>query len=85
MGPWEKLLTNLANLFKVKTVVTLAIVFTFCFLTIKEITISSEFMMIAAAIVTYFFAKPENEETAANNGDNRGRKKRYETKKNNMP
>ena len=54
------LLTNWANIFKVKTVVTLAVVFVFCYMTVNEITVSAEFKMIATAIVTYYFAKPDN-------------------------
>ena len=57
MNPWKQFLTNIANLFKVKTIVTLAVVFTFCFLTIRGINASGEFLMIATAVVTYYFTK----------------------------
>jgi ribose/xylose/arabinose/galactoside ABC-type transport system permease subunit len=51
---------NIANLFKVKTIVTLAVVFTFCYLTHRGIQLSNEFVMIATAVVTYYFTKPDS-------------------------
>jgi len=65
LKPWEQILTNIANLFKVKTIVTLVIVLTFCFLTLRQINVSNEFVMIATAIITYYFAKPESRREAA--------------------
>lgn len=53
---------NLANLLKVKTILSLAVIFTTCVLTFKN-TISVEaFMAIASAIVTYYFTKKEDKE-----------------------
>lgn len=53
---------NLANLLKVKTILSLAVIFTTCVLTFKG-TISIEaFMAIASAIITYYFTKKETEE-----------------------
>jgi len=57
MSAWQQLLTNLANLFKVKTIVTLVVVFTFCFKTVSGVGLSSEFVMIATAVITYYFTK----------------------------
>ena len=51
------LLVNLANLFKVKTIITSGIVFTFCFKTLRGLDITSEFVMVATSVVTYYFTK----------------------------
>ena len=53
---------NLADLLKVKTIVTLVIVFTFCFKTLVGSEITSEFVMIATAVVTYYFTKGEHKD-----------------------
>ena len=60
MTPWQQFVLNISNLLKVKTIITLALVFTFCYLTLQEITINSQFMYIAIAVFTYYFAKPNN-------------------------
>ena len=57
MTPWKKFVSFLAEFGKVKSIVTLAIVFTFCFLAIRGDYISSEFIIIATAVVTYHFCK----------------------------
>ena len=57
MKPLQKTLETLMALFKVKTIVTLAIVFTLCFKTFQGAEISSEFIIIATAIITYYFCK----------------------------
>lgn len=53
---------NLANLFKVKTILSLSIIFTTCVLTFKNIISIEAFMTIASAIITYYFTKKENKE-----------------------
>ena len=58
----QQLSTNLANLLKVKTIVTLAVVFTFCLLTIRGLELSSEFVMIATSVITYYFCKNDRKE-----------------------
>jgi len=57
MTPLHGLIKNIANLLKVKTVITLAIVFTFCFMTLNGREISNEFMFFGTAIVTYYFCR----------------------------
>lgn len=53
------ILKNLANLLKVKTILSLCVIITTCILTFKG-TISVEaFMAIASAIITYYFTKKE--------------------------
>ena len=58
----ELLLKNIANLFKVKTILSLAVIFTTCVLTFKNIISVEAFMAIASAIITYYFTKKESEE-----------------------
>ena len=56
------LLKNIANLFKVKTILSLAVIFTTCVLTFKNIISIEAFMAIASAIITYYFTKKEDKE-----------------------
>ena len=53
----EALKESLAGLLKVKTMITLMIIIVFCYKTLADIELTSEFVMIASAIVTYYFAK----------------------------
>jgi hypothetical protein len=55
------LIKNLANLFKVKTILSLSVIFTTCILTFKNIVSVEAFMAIASAIITYYFTKKESE------------------------
>ena len=41
----------------VRTILTMIIVCTFCFLAIRGDEMSTEFMVIATAVVTYYFCK----------------------------
>jgi len=52
---------NLANLLKVKTILSLSVIFTTCVLTFKNIVSVEAFMAIASAIITYYFTKKETE------------------------
>lgn len=58
------LLKNIANLFKVKTILSLAVIITTCILTFNGLVSVEAFMAIASAIITYYFTKAEqkNEE-----------------------
>lgn len=56
----EQLLVNFANLIKVKTILSLAVIFTVCSLTFKGIVSVEAFMAIASAIITYYFTKKED-------------------------
>lgn len=58
----EKLLTNIANLFKVKTILSLSVIITVCVLTFKNIVSVEAFMAIASAIITYYFTKKDKKE-----------------------
>lgn len=55
-------LKNIANLFKVKTILSLCVIITTCILTFKEVVSVEAFMAIASAIITYYFTKKEKEE-----------------------
>ena len=55
---------NLANLLKVKTILSLAVIFTTCILTFKNIISVEAFMAIASAIITYYFTKKADKEEA---------------------
>ena len=59
---FTQLLTNLANLFKVKTILSLVVVITTCILTFKGIIDVVAFMAMATAIVTYYFTRKDDKE-----------------------
>ena len=50
---------NLANLFKVKTILSLLVITTTCILTFKNIVSVEAFMAIASAIITYYFTRKD--------------------------
>ena len=56
------LLKNIANLFKVKTILSLLVITTTCILTFRNIVSVEAFMAIASAIITYYFTKKEDKE-----------------------
>lgn len=56
------LLKNIANLFKVKTLLSLLVITTTCVLTFKGVVSVEAFMAIASAIITYYFTKTEKKE-----------------------
>lgn len=59
----ETVLVNIANLLKVKTILSLAVIFTVCRLTFNGVVSVEAFMAIASAIITYYFTKTnENKE-----------------------
>lgn len=53
----------LANLLKVKSIISLAVIFTSCYLTIIGKLEVASFMTITGAIITYYFTKDEKKET----------------------
>lgn len=59
---FKQLLLNFANLFKVKTILSLAVIITVCILTFKNVVSVEAFMAIASAIITYYFTKKEKGE-----------------------
>ena len=53
---------NLANLLKVKTIISLAVIFTTCYLVITKQLDTETFMVITSAIITYYFNRKEKDE-----------------------
>lgn len=62
----EKIVTALVNLFKVKTLITLAITTIFCILAHREILPIETTTMVIGMVFTYYFNKD------ANGGNNNG-------------
>lgn len=53
------LFKNIANLLKVKTILSLLVITTTCVLTFRNIVSVEAFMAIASAIITYYFTRKE--------------------------
>ncbi len=62
MNGKQTLGTNIANLLKVKTILSISVILTTCILTFNKVISVEAFMAIASAIITYYFTKPEKEE-----------------------
>lgn len=56
------MIKNISNLFKVKTIISLAVIFTTCYLTIVEKLDTETFIALGSAIITYYFNKKESGE-----------------------
>ena len=54
------ILKNIADLFKVKTILSLLVIITTCILTFRSQVSVEAFMAIASAIITYYFTKDSN-------------------------
>ena len=63
MKALETILDNLANLLKVKSIISIAVVFTTCYLTCQGTIEVAIFMSMATAIITYYFTKENNKES----------------------
>lgn len=59
MEALKTLLVNIANLFKVKTILSIGVIATTCYLTIKEVIDPATFMALASAIITYYFTRKD--------------------------
>lgn len=57
---FEQLLKNIANLFKVKTILSISVILTICILTFKKTVSVEAFMGIASAVITYYFTKKDD-------------------------
>ena len=64
------LLKNIADLFKVKTILSLLVIITTCILTFRELVSIEAFMAIAASIITYYFTKKEDTVAEVSNSTN---------------
>lgn len=58
---FKQLLINIANLFKVKTILSLAVTITICILTFKGVIEVGAFMGIASAVITYYFTRKDED------------------------
>lgn len=56
------LLRNMANLFKIKSIITLLIIFTISYLVVKGLEVPSEYAAFAGSIITYFFTKADTKD-----------------------
>lgn len=56
------LLKNVANLFKVKTILSMLVIITTCILTFRNVVSVEAFMAIAASIITYYFTRTEDKD-----------------------
>ena len=57
MRAWEQFLINLANLFKVKAIMTMVIVFIFVFKVFSGNEIGIEFLTIFTVVITYWLCE----------------------------
>jgi len=53
----ERLKANLANIFTMKAIVTMAVVFVFLFKVLRGEELGGDFMMIFAVVVTYWLCE----------------------------
>ena len=80
MNPWKRFLYNLAELFKIKTIVTFAVVFVFCYQSIVGQEVSEGFFVLAVtAVINYYFTKGDS------NTNSNNREVEVWEEKNNMP
>lgn len=57
MKPWEQFFSNLAELFTLRAIITLAIVGIFVFLVLTGREITAEILTIFAVVITYWFCQ----------------------------
>ena len=55
----NKFFSNIADLFKVKTILSLSVILTTCVLTFKCVISTESFMAIAGSIITYYFTRSD--------------------------
>lgn len=58
----KEIVKAIVNLLKVKSIISLAVIFTSCYLTIVGKLEVASFMALTGAIVTYYFKKDDKEE-----------------------
>ena len=59
---WQQLLLNIANLFKVKTIITIMVLGALTVAFLKGVVPVELYVSIATAIITYYFTRKENRE-----------------------
>ncbi len=68
---FERIINNIADLLKVKTLLSLSVVITTCLLTFKGVISTESFMAIAGSVVTYYFTKFKDDEKVNKNDDSK--------------
>ena len=61
----NKFIENLANLFKVKTLVTLAVITVFVVLSLKGAISADNVMIVISMVVSFYFGTQHEKKTAA--------------------
>ena len=64
----ETIKKNLANLLKVKTIVTLMLTLVFCIMTLLKFISPENFMAIFSMIITFYFATQTEKKTPEDGG-----------------
>lgn len=59
---WNKIATAFVNLLKVKTLVTLAMISTTCYLAVRGVLDIAAFMGLVGCIITYYFTKKDSDD-----------------------
>ena len=62
MKPWKQFWLNLANLFRVKAIISLVIVFIFFYKALSETELCMEFLTLFAVVVTYWLCEKTKRE-----------------------
>lgn len=57
----EKFVSAIVELLKVKTIVTLALIFTTCYLALKDRIDIAVFTTLVSAVITYYFTKKDSD------------------------
>jgi len=57
LKPWEQFILSVASLLKIKAIITLVIVFIFCYKTFSDMEVSSDFLTIFAVVITYWLCE----------------------------
>lgn len=58
----KTLFVNIANLFKVMTIISLSVVFTTCYLTINKVIAPETFIAITGTIIAFYFSRETKKE-----------------------
>lgn len=65
----KELIKGLLSLLKVKSIISLSVVFTTCFLTMRGDLDTASFMALTGAIITYYFKKDDSKGDETNDKD----------------
>ena len=57
----EKFVNAIVDLLKVKTIITIAMIYTACYLALKERLEVAVFVGLVTSVITYYFAKKDSD------------------------